>query len=497
MPQSDYYIAFDSSGEHYIAHAWGKRGANQSHKYIAKIGEGPKARYFYTPEELRAFQMGGRQKAQNAVNTAKQKTANTVNKVKEKASDTAGRIRENSTLLNVGNQYSAAQRAHKNSKSSDPETAKWGKKGYEENNSLGGKAYKAQQKATEAVKSTAQKLNEKTKSTSDKMREEFKKTRENAKDETYAAISRLSGDKVFPEGPDDKSTQKEREIENGKSIVNKYLDKAENVSNKMKSTSDRMKEEFRKTKKAASDKVKDIAGVDERERRDKAVEKYEQSIKDKERASDVRDRAFKEEFEKTTFSDPNIGSRDKIYRDPPMTSEERSEYDRARQAADAANDHYKKMVKKETEAGKEARRAQDEYSKTILGQVDIAKKIAKDVQEATKEYSDSLRRQANNVKESAEDVIDTVISKTPAAKKKAKQEYESANETWEKAYDKAIKIQNERSELEYTSNGEKRSLTGNEYNRLIALRKEEEAAVDELRAATNKLDAAYHKAYGK
>lgn len=171
---NDYIIRFDESGEPYIAHAWGQRGPNQSHKYIAKIGEGVKARYFYTQEELRAFQQGGRQKAQNAVNQAK-----------EKAGDVVGRVRENSTLLNLGNQYRAAQRAHQNSKSSDPETAKWGKKGYDDNNTLGGKAYKVQQKATETVKSTAQKLNEKTKSASDKMREEFRKTKEaaaNAKD---------------------------------------------------------------------------------------------------------------------------------------------------------------------------------------------------------------------------------------------------------------------------------------------------------------------------
>lgn len=164
---NDYIIAVDRDGQPYIAHAWG-RGANGQHKYIAKIGEGAKARYFYTQEQLRAFQQGARQGVQN-----------TANKAKEKASDAVGRVRENSTLLNVGNQYRSAKQAHQNSKSSDPQKAKWGKEGYESNNTLGGKAYKAQQKAKETVKST-----------SDRMKEEFgkkkaeKEAKVNAKKET-------------------------------------------------------------------------------------------------------------------------------------------------------------------------------------------------------------------------------------------------------------------------------------------------------------------------
>lgn len=79
---NDYIIAVDRDGQPYIAHVWG-RGANGQHKYIAKIGEGAKARYFYTQEQLRAFQQGARQGAQNAANTAKNKI-NTVVGVTQK-----------------------------------------------------------------------------------------------------------------------------------------------------------------------------------------------------------------------------------------------------------------------------------------------------------------------------------------------------------------------------------------------------------------------------
>lgn len=46
-----YIIAVDQNGQAYIEHAWNKK----SHKYIAKIGTGPTARYFYTREEWNAY----------------------------------------------------------------------------------------------------------------------------------------------------------------------------------------------------------------------------------------------------------------------------------------------------------------------------------------------------------------------------------------------------------------------------------------------------------
>ena len=51
MSQSDYCIAFDSSGQPYIAH-WGLK---KDHKYILKIGKWPFAKYFYTQDEVRAY----------------------------------------------------------------------------------------------------------------------------------------------------------------------------------------------------------------------------------------------------------------------------------------------------------------------------------------------------------------------------------------------------------------------------------------------------------
>lgn len=59
----DYVVLFDENGQPYIAHAWGKGTA---HKYIEKWGEGAKARYFYTKQELEAALGRGREAVSRA-----------------------------------------------------------------------------------------------------------------------------------------------------------------------------------------------------------------------------------------------------------------------------------------------------------------------------------------------------------------------------------------------------------------------------------------------
>lgn len=57
---SDYVIAFDASGQPYLAHAfWNRKnqnGTKKDHKYYEKIKEGPKTRYFYSKQEWDAYQ---------------------------------------------------------------------------------------------------------------------------------------------------------------------------------------------------------------------------------------------------------------------------------------------------------------------------------------------------------------------------------------------------------------------------------------------------------
>lgn len=53
----DYIITYDENGQAYIEHAfWNRKGqTKKNHKYLLKIGEGVKARYFYTKAEVDAY----------------------------------------------------------------------------------------------------------------------------------------------------------------------------------------------------------------------------------------------------------------------------------------------------------------------------------------------------------------------------------------------------------------------------------------------------------
>lgn len=95
-PQKAYSILIDENGQPYIAHSlWervksgagkaastvkvagtkassaAKSASSRAHKYIEKIGEGAKARYFYTQEELRAFYDRGKAAASSTADKAK------------------------------------------------------------------------------------------------------------------------------------------------------------------------------------------------------------------------------------------------------------------------------------------------------------------------------------------------------------------------------------------------------------------------------------------
>lgn len=79
--KNEYYVAIDSNGEPYIEHAiFGRnsggsnsRGSRQNVKYLEKIKDGARTRYFYTQDELQAYYDNMRGKAKDTAQQAKQK----------------------------------------------------------------------------------------------------------------------------------------------------------------------------------------------------------------------------------------------------------------------------------------------------------------------------------------------------------------------------------------------------------------------------------------
>ena len=91
MNQNDfYYIAIDENGEAYIEHGILQNVGKKAHKYIMKIGDGAKARYFYTKEEVQAYYNKTRNKASDAANNTVKNVQNILNKTAQTAKKTAG-----------------------------------------------------------------------------------------------------------------------------------------------------------------------------------------------------------------------------------------------------------------------------------------------------------------------------------------------------------------------------------------------------------------------
>ena len=199
---NDYFIGVDRDGQPYIAHAWGR--ANGAHKYIAKIGEGAKARYFYTQEELRAFQQGGRQKAQNAVNKAKDKVG-----------------------INQRSQFKNAQNtAMKTGHGSDWDKANDARSAYEK--TALGKAENKLYKTKSKVENKAWDAVNKAKTTTDRMKEEFRKKDNKKLDSEREIKEEVIKEKTIPEKKIEEKVIPEKKIQekhitdNKKSTFSEY-----------------------------------------------------------------------------------------------------------------------------------------------------------------------------------------------------------------------------------------------------------------------------------
>lgn len=328
---NDYIITVDRDGQPYIEHAWGNRWANKSHKYIMKIGEGAKARYLYTQEEVRAYMQGGRQALQNKSQNAKAAVKKTGNQLRTGANKLSSKL-ETTTNNAVGQVKGAAKNAKKTAEnlvdkkitgynsrdnrntelkiaSSNERYAKntissSGRKIYEE------AAKKARDRADEynqeykkSLFGKAENAGNKLKSTSDRMKDEFrksidtKKKLEEAKDTLRKAydngnpnLSRDVHERARQIGEIKNKVDERREeyyktplgkvekikddIENkaektGREFREKKREFADNVQNKVTDRVNQAKDTYKKL----SDKAKDLAGADERKKFDSAWEK--------------------------------------------------------------------------------------------------------------------------------------------------------------------------------------------------------------------------------
>lgn len=126
MNQNDYVILFDENGMPYIAHGildsaksavtnavkGVGRGVRENHKYILKVLENGKYRYFYTQKEVKAYQQAKRMGIKNAADYAKNSVKGAVNNLTGKT-DTQNAVNARRQANDAKRWEAMTERAHK------------------------------------------------------------------------------------------------------------------------------------------------------------------------------------------------------------------------------------------------------------------------------------------------------------------------------------------------------------------------------------------------
>ena len=486
MEEQRYYIAIDENGEAYIEHGLFDRARStgqRAHKYLMKIGEGAKARYLYTQEEVRAYMQGGQKRNPNIKrpedfeirarrpDSAPNKMQQTKSSGIKRPEDFEIRARRPENVSSKTAEKTG--QAVKDTVKKVVETVK-DKAGVDE-----------RQRAEEAWSKVPKQLSSK----DEKGMQAFKEANK-AQDEY----------RKTPLGKAEYLTERAQEIATG--VDGSAKDIAKKVGSTVKSKTDRMKEEFRKKKdEVRNAKLPDLgiaeAGIAARKNLKEAEREYESAKRSGER---LQNRA----------------------------SEKMSE--RGRSAPVQDTQLYKKGADMQKYAQKDLENAQKRYDRSLLGRAenavkDTAKKAvdkAKDIagvdererlRNAERDYRDArVESQAKEkarqkAQENKTDFTDEEYSRKSEEASQARKNEKEASDNLGKAkrdYDKTalgvldrIKPESKSNDVAETArtNGEK----GQEQKKLESSRKEAENATkreDELFANLNRLAGEYEQKYG-
>lgn len=97
---------------------FGKK-SNQDHKYVAKVQEGKRTRYFYSDAEYRAYKSGNKP---NLIDQAKNKLQNTANNIKQTVNDKKTEVKK---AFSSENMYNSNKWNYENQKQRVTDTKEW------------------------------------------------------------------------------------------------------------------------------------------------------------------------------------------------------------------------------------------------------------------------------------------------------------------------------------------------------------------------------------
>lgn len=517
MRDYEYIMAVDDNGQPYLAHALtkesgqvrytsGRRGAStkgsqrQNHKYYTRVEDRGRWRYFYSPEEFRAWSTGARQSVGNKVNQATSAARGIADRIGNRASEAAGNLRSRATNayreatgladrdrmnasrqnLNRANEnvaeaerrfYQTGSRNNAN-RINAIDAAENAEKARNAANAARAEANTAREEATAANerleksnifnrrknRAAAEEASEKQRQASAAerraVREENRasETEREAQERHNASVNAmdrseenllnarrtrnqaeadynsdreayersLAGrseqaknkasdaiDATRDKATDIANTARTKASNIRDTIRDKVSDakdiasqRAENASNALRDRSERMKSDLRKLTNKAGEKIADVVGVDERERKDAAAKNYEDAVARERSTENARRSAQNERFRANNDYDPMLG----------YIPKDRSQMSRAERAhAEGADSNYSRAAEKANQAMKdtddasreygEARRA---YDKTLLGR---AEQVGNTIDDIKENISTAVSNKFRDAKASADDLM--------------------------------------------------------------------------------------------
>ena len=374
---NDYIVLIDESGKPYIAHAnesssggsskskgFGKgRGWRERVKYIAKWGEGAKARYFYTNVQLEAAMHQGRQKVSDAAQKAKekassayakgrealaagkQKVSEIATKVPERLKDTVA-LRDKATGAIIKGQEAvkkiednaknlvdkakdvagvderermdkAWDEVRKDNSSENFQKAEKARSDYLKT-PLGKLDY-AKERAWEIATGQDGTAKEIAEDLAKRAKEKAKETAEKAKEKASEAVDKARD--AIDKAQDNLSARAGELKDNLDSKVGELKD---NFPEKAKETVEKAKEKASETVEKAKEKAKDALGYDEKERMEAAQKEFEEKREEGIKLTEEREPIFREYWDYASEMEHKYG-RDF---ETKMTESEKAKYDK-------------------------------------------------------------------------------------------------------------------------------------------------------------------------
>lgn len=414
MNDYDYIITIDENGSPCLQHALfgggnAKGSQRQNHKYYARAQDKGRWRYFYSPEEFRAWSSGATRKVKQAVNNAKKTAGNAAGEVR-KSLNARRELNEANKATGFGSGLKQwnAQRKYNQTAMGRAENAVRGavnqatgraRQAYDETrNKLGanasdavGIARKKIKNLTDAVQEHGNKTLSELRNAAGNARSKAEEAAGNARDKATEAAGRVRKAAEDKSGVTDQKNRDEarrRALMGLDDAVGDYADSDSRYQKSAKGRADKAVDSAKKTADRVKDKINDAIGTSAKRDRDEARRRASMGLNDPTDAYSDRENEYNKSLRGRLENAPK-NARDLVNKagqavKDAVTSQEKKDFDAAKRRAsmgvDDPLDNYSDRER--------------DYNRTARGR---AEQAARDVADKASDIRDRIRDLADSV----------------------------------------------------------------------------------------------------